>query len=111
MIPLGVSAFFKRVPLWAWIALAVAVALFLAYRALDAYGDRQYQAGKDDADKAWKAASDKLIDKAQESGKKADVAAAARTADYAAKVEDEKEKIDEAIADGSSPFDVMFGPR
>lgn len=80
------------------------------YLMLDAYGDSRYDAGKDKADAEWKAASDKLIQKAQDAGTKADTAAAARTADYAAKVEDEKERIDAATKDGSSPMDVLFGP-
>src|SRR5688572_4022569 len=98
--------FLRDIPTWIWIALAAAVAFFVV---LDAYGDSKYREGKAKADMEWKAASDKLIQKAAASGERADTAAAAREADFAARVEDEKEKIDAATADGTSPFDVMFG--
>lgn len=99
----------SSVPRWAWAGMA-AIALFLAILwGLDAYGDKRYSQGKNDADAAWKAASDKLVQQSVASGQRADVAAAARQADFAAKVEEEKEKIDEAVAEGSSPLDVLFG--
>ncbi len=97
------------VPRWAWFlvgGLALFVALMLA---LDSYGDRRFAEGERVADAKWKAASDNLVEKAAKATTKADKQAAARVADYAAKVEDEKEKIDAAIADGSSPLDALFG--
>lgn len=75
---------------------------------LDAYGDSRYREGKKDEAAAWQAASDKLIAKAQKSGAKADNAAAGRAADFAAKQEEERKRIDAANAEGSSPFDVLF---
>ncbi len=96
-------------PRWAWFLVGGLVLFVIFYIALDSYGDSRFDAGKAQADAEWKAASAKLVEKAHKSAAKADVAAAARVEDYAAKVEDEKEKIDAAIADGSSPFDVMFG--
>lgn len=81
------------------------------YLALDAYGDSRYREGKADSDAAWQAASAKLVDKAHETAGKADVAAAARAEDFAAKQEEEKQRIDAAVKDGSSPFDVMFGEQ
>lgn len=98
--------FLKRVPVSVWIGLAAIIAFYFA---LDAYGDRQYAKGRSDEERAWKEASDKLIEKAQKAEVKADKAAAARAADYAVKVEDEKEKVDAALDEGSSPFDVLFG--
>jgi hypothetical protein len=100
--------FLKGIPSWAWAVIGAVMLLVAFYFALDAYGDSRYDAGKKDADAAWIAASDKLVKKAQDAGTKADKAAAGRMADQAAKVEDEKEKIDAAKADGSSPFDVLF---
>lgn len=78
------------------------------YLLLDAYGDSRYREGKKDANAAWQAASDKLIEKSQAAGTKADKAAAARQADFVAKQEDEKERIEHALDDGSSPLDVLF---
>lgn len=96
------------VPRWAWVALGAVLLVLAFYFALDAYGDARYREGKKDADAAWIAASNKLIDQAQKAGTKADEKAAVRAADFAAKQEDEKEKIDAAKAEGSSPFDVLF---
>lgn len=96
------------VPRWAWVALGAILLVLAFYLMLDAYGDSRYREGKKDADKAWQDASNKLIQKSQDAGTKADRAAAARQADFAAKVEDEKEKIDAAVAQGSSPLDVLF---
>lgn len=97
------------IPRWGWYGLAalLLVVAFLAER--HAYGNRRFHAGEDKADKAWQAASDKLIQDAAKAGAKADKNAAGRAADFAAKQEDEKEKIDEAVAHGSSPLDAIFG--
>lgn len=96
-------------PRWACLAIGGLLLLLAFYIALDRYGDSRFNAGKAQADAEWKAASDRLIEKAHTSAAKADVAAAARAADYAAKVEDEKERIAEAQEEGASPFDVLFG--
>lgn len=96
-------------PRWGWFVLAGVMALLAFYLVLDAYGDSRAREGKAQADAAWQAASDKLIQDAAKAGAKADTKAAARAADYAAKVEDEKEKIDAAVKEGSSPLDALFG--
>lgn len=72
------------------------------------YGNARYDAGHADADKEWQEASNKLIEKAQAAGTKADSKAAARAADFAAKQEDEKERIHAAVEEGRSPFDELF---
>jgi hypothetical protein len=95
-------------PRWAWIALGGALLLLALYIALDQYGDRRFSEGKAQADAEWQEASNRLIEKAQAGATKADKAAAARAADHAAKLEDEKEKVDAALDEGSSPFDVLF---
>lgn len=105
----GARALMGGVPRWAWIAIGALLLLAAIYMLLDAYGDSRYDKGKADADAAWQAASDKLIAKAQEAATKADKAAAARQADFAAKQEDEKERIEAAVAEGGSPLDVLFG--
>lgn len=107
LMKLGLSG--RVAKLIAYVAIPLLI-LAIAYMLLDAYGDSRYREGKKDADAAWQAASDKLIQKAAKAGAKADKAAAARAADYAAKVEDEKERIDAAVENGSSPFDELFGP-
>lgn len=102
-------SFLALMPRWAWFAIGgvlVALALVLA---LHSYGNSRYKAGKADADAAWVAASNKLIDKAQKATVEGDTKAAARAADFAARQEAEKAKIDAAQKNGDSPFDVMFG--
>lgn len=106
---LAIPAIAKSVPKWAWIGLGAVLLLVAFYFALDAYGDARYDKGKADADAAWIEAGEKLKAKAAESGKKADVKAAERQAEHDAQVQAEKEKIDEALAEGSSPLDVLFG--
>lgn len=103
------TAFLGLMPKWAW-ALVGGVLLLLAfYIALDRYGDARYDAGKEAADKAWQAASDKLIEDAARAATKADRNAAGRAADFAAKQESEKERIDHAVKHGTSPLDAIFG--
>lgn len=105
----GVGAVSRLMPKWGWIALGAVLLIAAFYFALDAYGDSRYREGKSDADKAWQAASDKLIEDAAKAGAKADKKAAARAADFAAKQEEERKAIDEAADNGSSPLDAIFG--
>lgn len=105
LVSLGLSPRAAKFVGFALIALAAALAF---YAVLHAYGRERYKAGKADENKVWVEASNKLIQKSQNAGTKASTAAAARQADFAAMVEDEKERIDAANAEGSSPFDVLF---
>jgi hypothetical protein len=103
---LGLSGRVAKLVAYVAIPLLILAAFYLA---LDAYGDSRYREGEAHADAKWKQASDRLITKAANAGTKADKTAAARQADFAAKQEDEKEKIDAAVQHGSSPLDVLFG--
>lgn len=97
-----------------WAAKAVAyvalplLALFLVWLAIDSYGDSRYREGERDTDAKWIEAGNKLIEQERKAAAKADENAAGRAADFAAKQEDEKEKIDEAVAEGRSAFDALF---
>lgn len=92
---------------WKWIGVGL-LALGLIF-AVVMYGDAKYDAGKTDADNAWKAAAAKLEAESQGAADTADKPADKRAEDYAAKLAVEKEKIDEAIARGDSPLDALFG--
>ena len=96
------------IPRWGWIALGGALGVLLLILALHAYGNSRYKAGKADADAAWIAASNKLVEKAQNSETKAGQAQAARAADFAAQQEAEKKAIEAAQQNGTSPFDAIF---
>lgn len=78
------------------------------YLALDAYGDSRFREGRKAENAAWQAAQDKLLKDAAQSAAIADRQDLARKIEHSAQVQEEKEKIDEAIANGSSPFDVLF---
>lgn len=78
------------------------------YLALDAYGDARYDAGKDKADQEWRAAAEELAAQSALAAGAADEAADARAAAFGERLEEEKEKIDAAIADGGDPIDVLF---
>lgn len=109
MLPaLAMPAFLKGIPRGVWIALGVVLLIAAFVITLKLYGNARYDAGHADADKEWQEASNRLIEKAQEAGTKADTKAAARAADFAAKQEDEKERIHEALEEGRSPFDELF---
>lgn len=90
------------------ILLAVALLVGAFYVMLDKYGDSRYDAGRRDEETAWKAAQDKLLAQAAAAATSADKTALAATIEHAAAVEEEKEKVDEAIANGTSPLDVLF---
>jgi hypothetical protein len=102
------GAFFALMPRWGWIALGAVVLLAAFYFTLDAYGDSRAREAAAKQDAIWQKAHDRLIQKDAEAKTKADKAAAARAADYAVKVEDEKEKIDATVAKGGDHFDVLF---
>lgn len=79
------------------------------YLALDAYGDSRYYAGVTETDAKWEAAGRKLEAQAAASASAADTGSLVRVTDFNAKVAEEKEKLDAAATDGSSPLDVLFG--
>ena len=68
-----------------------------------------YSAGVSDTDAKWKAASEEVEKQAEVATARADSAAEVRAVEHVQQVEKEKEKIDEAIREGSSPLDVLFG--
>lgn len=90
-------------------ALGALLVLGAFYLMLDAYGDSRYQAGSDNADARWEEAGRRLEQQAAQSRTKADDAAVVRGEAYMERVEVEKERIDEAVATGGSPLDVLFG--
>lgn len=96
-------------PRWAWFIIGGALLILAFYLALDAYGDSRYEAGEKAADAKWEEAERRLLKQAAQAGSEADKKAAARAVEFAAKVEEEKARLDQAAAEGSSPLDVLFG--
>ena len=88
---------------------AVFVIGLLFYLWLDAYGDRRYKEGVQATDQKWVAAGEQLKKDAAKSATKADDRAAERLANEVANQTADKEEVDEALRNGSSPLDVLFG--
>lgn len=106
LMKLGLSG--RAAKLVAYVALPLLI-LAAVYMLLDAYGDSRFREGKAAEKAAWQQAEAKFLKKAGEAEKKADKQAAAREADHIAAVAEERKKIDEAVANGSSPLDALFG--
>ena len=92
------------------IALGVAVVIWLLILAWgQARYDAGHAAGAAEADARWEAAADRVRQRLNRSAGRADAREAGRIRQHQAAVAEEKEKIDEAVADGRSPLDVLFG--
>lgn len=90
------------------IALLILIAIGAFFAVLDRYGDARYNAGVQTERQAWKDAEAAALLKAQQAQGTASVAAAKREAEHQQQVQQEREKISEAVDQGSSPFDVLF---
>lgn len=99
----GLGARAAKIGAYALMALALVAALLW-------WGHTKYQAGVRDTDAKWEAASAKLERQAEKAEDRADAKAAERVEEFTEKVAAEKEKLDEAERNGSSPLDVLFGP-
>lgn len=98
----GVARIF---PVRTWLAIGGAIVVVVAVLW---FGHSRYQAGVRATDAKWEAAAEKLADQARQSSDAATRREAPRIEAHAAKVAAEKEKIDEAIAEGRSPLDALF---
>jgi uncharacterized membrane protein len=101
-----ISAIAKFFPLKTWLLIG---GVLLAISAVLWFGHARYQDGVADADARWVAAGERLAKQAEKAGTVADKREAVRIEDHAAAVAAEKERIDEAVAAGDSPLDVLFG--
>lgn len=105
LISLAAKAVGERfAPLLAYgtvIALLVGALLWLRHDA--------YQDGEAANEAKWIAAGETFEQAAEEAQTAADAASAARAAREFERVREEKEKIDAATAQGTSPLDVLFG--
>lgn len=97
-----------------WLKIVGPIVLFLAIVAgVMAWGNSKYnagyKAGETETDDKWQAASDKMKERAAETATKADDAAVARLEEHVAQAEEDKERVDEATRNGTSPLDALFG--
>lgn len=100
------------IPFWLKIVGPIALlALLLGAWQLDRRGqyNKGERAGIEATDAKWEAASAKLKAQAAQSATKADDAAVKRLEEHVAQANEDQEKVNEAVRNGSSPLDALFG--
>ncbi len=110
---IAVKAFLSGVSGRTWAIIVgiglVALLAFMIYRGFVNYGDARENDGVLKERAAWEEADRKLQIKVAKAQTEATLNAAIREERHAAGVAHEREKIDEAVSEGRSPFDVLFG--
>ena len=106
LLSFGINKRAAQVILYVVAPILVVLILWLA---LSLYGSSRYKAGERAADARWVEAGRKLEIAAAKSAEQATKNEAPRIAEHQTQVRAETERIDEAVAAGSSPFDVLFG--
>ena len=94
---------------WAAVVLGAVAAIVILIVVVLSWGQSRYDAGVTATDARWVEAGRRLEKQAATSADAADRREAPRIENHAAQVAEEKEKIDEAVAAGSSPLDALFG--
>jgi hypothetical protein len=92
--------------------IATGVALFVVAALVTVtlmWGQSRYEAGKDAADAQWLKASARLEQQQRAAGTFASSLEVIRIEEYTADLAEQQEMIDEAVSEGRSPFDVLFG--
>ena len=96
---------------WAAVALGAVAGVVILIVVVLSWGQSRYDAGVSATDARWVAAGKRLEEQAAASADAADRREVPRIENHTARVAEEKEKIDEAVAAGASPLDVLFGVR
>ena len=100
------------IPFWLKI-VGPLVALALIVAGLNAWGRSKYNAGEkagiEATDAKWEAASAKLKADAAKSATKADDAAVKRLEEHVEQATEDQAAVDQAIKEGRSPLDALFG--
>lgn len=106
---MAILAFWKGLPEWVKGLIGAVVLLGLVWILVDAHGDARFREGRLVEKAAVDAANAALLAKAAESGVEAAKAEKARQEARMEAVSAEREKIDENIEAGRSPFDGLDG--
>jgi len=93
---------FSSLP-WKWITLVSAILGAFLF-----YGQMRADGREEKVNARWIAAAKELEQESRRSAVTAETKAQARENDFAEQLQEEKERIDEAIDAGSDPFDVLF---
>lgn len=97
---------FARAIVWVGLPLLI---IGLVWWRVDAWGDRRFNQGVEAHRAEVRAATEELKASAERSATRADDAAALRVEDHLQQTAEERERLDEAAQNGSSPIDVLFG--
>lgn len=106
---LAAKAFVGKVPTWVKWMVGAILLLGAFWLMLKAYGNSRYEAGAMAEKAAWEAADARLRAKDVEASAEANARENARQRARDAIVEEERQRINEAIERGESPFDSMDG--
>ena len=90
------------------VLIAVVFVLVVVWMIRD-YGNSREQEGVDKERAAWVAAGEKLKKEAAQSATKADDKAVARLEEYKEQADEDRKAVDEAVENGTSPLDALFG--
>ena len=91
-------------------ALVVGLIALALYLLVNKVLDDAYDRGVADTDAAWNEASEELLDKAGDAADRADDRADDRLRNFTNQLVLEKERVEDAQENGSSPLDVLFPP-
>lgn len=91
------------------IVLVTVLVIWFLWSRIDAYGDRRYDAGVMNERGKWEAAEKKLREEAAASSTRADDRAADRLAQHKEQIDEDRKAVDQAVRDGTSPLDALFG--
>lgn len=104
----GALALVGRVSPKVWMGLGAVAVLIGLWFALMAWGNSRYEAGVTHTDAKWAEAGERLAAQVETAGAAADVKEAERIENHTERLAAEREKIDEAVAQGRSPLDALF---
>lgn len=89
--------------------LGLLIVGFLLWRMIDNYGDKRFDAGVQLERSKWEAAEAKMLEEAAASATKADDRAAERLVQHKEQIDEDRQAVDQAVRDGTSPLDALFG--
>lgn len=106
----GLSSRIAKLVGYVIIPLVVVGLLFwLISSRISAYGERQFDAGVGNERAKWVEAGEKLKLDAEASATKADDRAVERLEQHKEQIDEDQKAVDQAVRDGSSPLDALFG--
>lgn len=91
-----------------WKLIGGGVLALAAVSAVLAYGESRADGREAKVNARWEAAAAALKERSDEAAGVAEEGAVEREQDYADRLKEEKERLDEAAEEGSDPFDVLF---